>query len=104
VAEKTGFFGRCIAWLGEVLPLPAWMEGAESIPFLTRAMIDFCFALAIMWFYRTRGDAIPPTAVIDRSFTPETAAAMRAVPWYKSFRFWASLLAIAVIALYVRFF
>ena len=104
VAEKTGFFGRCIARLGDVVPLPAWMEGAESIPFLTRAIIDFCFALAVMWLFRTRGDAIPPQAIVDRSFTPETAAAMLAIPWYRSFRFWAALLALAVIALYVRFF
>jgi len=104
VAEKTGFFGRCIARLGQVVPLPTWMEGAASIPFLTRAMIDFCFALGIMWLFRTRGDAIPSEAVIDRSFTPETAAAMRAIPWYRSFRLWATILALAVIALYVRFF
>jgi SSS family solute:Na+ symporter len=81
-----------------------WIQIVPTIPFLTRAMIDFLFALTILWLFRTRGEAIPPQAVIDRSFSPEVAAAMRAVPWYISFRFWAGLLVLIVIGLYVRFF
>jgi hypothetical protein len=75
-----------------------------TIPFLTRAILDFCFVAAIIWFFRTRGDKIPPEAVIDRSFTPEGAAAMKGIPWYRSFRLWATLLVLTVIGLYIRFF
>jgi len=53
---------------------------------------------------RTRGDVIPASATIDRSFTPEAAAEMASVPWYASFRLWATLLAVIVVGLYALFF
>jgi solute:Na+ symporter, SSS family len=111
----AGFFYRRANALGSLIAIivaPAWAllySAAESagfapaIPFLNRAMIDFLLALAIIWVFRTRGDTIPPNAVIDRSFTPEVAAQMNAVPWYASFRLWAALLALIVVGLYVRF-
>ena len=96
-----------------VLAVPTWAllySIAESrnlvptIPFLNRAIIDFLLAMAIIWAFRTRGDAIAANAVVDRSFSPEVAAEMQAIPWYASFRLWATLLVLLVIALYVRFF
>jgi hypothetical protein len=75
-----------------------------TIPFLNRAIIDFLLAMAIIWVFRTRGDAIPANAVIDRSFTPEVAAEMKTIRWYASFRVWGTLLVLLVIVLYVRFF
>jgi SSS family solute:Na+ symporter len=75
-----------------------------TIPFLTRGIIDFLFALAIIWLFRTRGDVIPPQARIDRTLSPEVAAELRAIPWYQSFPFWSIVLTVTVIALYVRFF
>ena len=29
---------------------------------------------------------------------------MKAIPWYRSFRLWATLLVLTVIGLYIRFF
>jgi SSS family solute:Na+ symporter len=74
-----------------------------TIPFLTRAIIDFLFVLAIIWLFRTRGNIIPPEARIDRTLPPEAAAELRAIPWYQSFPFWSIVLVGTVIALYVRF-
>lgn len=74
-----------------------------TIPFLTRAMIDFSIVLLIIWAFRTRG-AIPPEAVIDRTLPPEVAAELAAIPWYKSFGFWSLILVLSVVALYIRFF
>ena len=91
---------------------PAWamaftfVEDAgwvPTIPFLNRAMIDFAFAWAILWMFRTR-DSVPMDAVVDRSFTPETQAFLRTIPWWRSFRLWAGVLTACVVALYVRFF
>ena len=75
-----------------------------TIPFLSRAIVDFVLAFAIIWAFRTRGNAIPANAIIDRSFSPEVAARMRAIPWYASFRLWATLLVLLVIGLYLLFF
>jgi solute:Na+ symporter, SSS family len=75
-----------------------------TIPFLTRAMLDFVFVLAILWVFRSPKDAIPPQAIIDRTMPASVAAELAAVPWYQSFRFWSLVLATAVVALYVWFF
>src|SRR5271157_5187314 len=68
-------------------------ELVPTIPFLTRAIVDFLFVLVIIWLFRTRGDVIPPQARIDRTLPPEAAAELRAVPWYASFPFWSIVLA-----------
>ena len=73
-------------------------------PFLNRAIIDFVLALFLIWLFRTRGPEVGPEAVVDRSFAPEVAAEMRAIPWWQSFRLWATILVGCVVALYVRFF
>ncbi|MGA2035436.1 MAG: sodium/solute symporter [Thermoguttaceae bacterium] len=73
-------------------------------PFLTRAIIDFLFAWAILWVFRTRGETVPPQAIVDRTLPPQVVAQLQAVPWYRSFPFWSVVLAAAVVALYVRFF
>ncbi len=87
------------------LPMPCGLAIlVPTIPFLNRAIIDFLLAMAIIWAFRTRGDAIPANAVVDRSFPPEVAAETKRIPWYGSFRFWGTLLVLLVIALYVRFF
>ena len=75
-----------------------------AIPFLTRAVIDFAVALLILFIYRHRGADIPAEATIDRTMPPDIAAELAAVPWYKSFNFWSTVLVICVIALYIRFF
>jgi solute:Na+ symporter, SSS family len=112
----AGFFYKRANARGSLVAIvvaPAWAimySAAESaryvptIPFLNRAMIDFLLALAIIWILRTRGDVIPASATIDRSFTPEAAAEMASVPWYASFRLWATLLAVIVVGLYALFF
>lgn len=112
----AGFFYPRANATGSLIAIvagPAWAalftlaESAEwvpTIPFLSRAILDFLFALAILWAFRTRGPSIPPGAVIDRTLSPEAAAELQAVPWYLSFPFWSILLVAAVIALYVRFF
>jgi len=73
-------------------------------PFLNRAMVDFALALFLIWIFRTRGTTLPAGAVVDRSFPPDVAAAMRAIPWWQSFRLWAAVLVTCVAALYIRFF
>lgn len=92
---------------------PAWaiaFTAAESagivpaIPFLNRAIVDFAFACGIIWFFRTRGDLCPPKAFIDRSFSAETLALIKSMPWFRSFRFWAILLVLIVAGLYITFF
>jgi SSS family solute:Na+ symporter len=112
----AGFFYKRANARGSLIAIlvaPTWAllySIAESrnlvptIPFLNRAIIDFLLAMAIIWAFRTRGDAIAANAVVDRSFSPEVAAEMQAIPWYASFRLWATLLVLLVIALYVRFF
>jgi solute:Na+ symporter, SSS family len=112
----AGFFYKRANSRGSLIAIivtPIWallFSAAESaklvpaIPFLNRAMIDFLLALAIIWAFRTRGSAIPASATIDRSFSPDVAAQMKAVPWYASFRLWATILVLLVIGLYVRFF
>jgi SSS family solute:Na+ symporter len=75
-----------------------------SIPFLTRAVIDFAVALLILFIYRHRGADIPAQSCIDRTMPPEIAAELAAIPWYKSFNFWSLVLVGCVVALYVRFF
>ncbi len=112
----AGFFYSRANARGSLIAIiagPLWavlFTAAESaqivptIPFLTRAIIDFLFVVAIIWLFRTRGDLIPPQASMDRTLPPEVAAELRAVPWYESFPFWSVVLAAIVIALYVRFF
>jgi SSS family solute:Na+ symporter len=88
--------------------LTVWVgEGAAGhylIPFLTRAAIDFLFAFAILWVFRNKTAMIPPEAIVDRTFSPEVAAFMKTIPWWKSFQFWATILVACVVALYVAFF
>jgi SSS family solute:Na+ symporter len=81
----------------QALGLPAKM------PFLNRAMIDGVLTFSIIWSFRTRGDKLPPEATIDRTLAPDVIAALKAVHWYCSFRFWATLLILTVISLYVYF-
>ena len=78
-------------------------ENHHIIPFLTRGAIDFAFAFLIIWIFRNRG-AIPEQAIIDRTLPPEISAQLQAIPWYKSFGFWATVLILCVVALYIRFF
>ena len=88
--------------------LTVWVGDAATghylIPFLTRAAIDFLFVIAVLWIYRNKSNVIPAQAIIDRSFPPDVAAFMKTVPWYRSFGFWATILVLCVVALYVRFF
>ena len=78
-------------------------ENHHIIPFLTRGAIDFAFAFLIIWIFRNRG-AIPEQAIIDRTLPPEISAQLQTIPWYKSFGFWATVLILCVVALYIRFF
>jgi solute:Na+ symporter, SSS family len=73
-------------------------------PFLTRAALDFLFALVIIWLFRDKDSQVAPQAVIDRSYPPDVAAYMKTIPWWRSFGFWATVLVLCVVALYVRFF
>jgi solute:Na+ symporter, SSS family len=112
----AGFFYKRANARGSFIAIiagPAWamlFTAAESaklvpqIPFLTRAAIDFAIALAILWLFRTRGAQIPAQAIIDRTMPEEIAAELRNIPWYRSFGLWATVLALCVVALYVRFF
>jgi solute:Na+ symporter, SSS family len=88
--------------------LTVWVGNAATghylIPFLTRAGIDFLFALTLLWLFRQKSGEIPAQARIDRTFPPDVAAYMRTIPWWRSFGFWATLLVLCVVALYVRFF
>jgi Na+(H+)/acetate symporter ActP len=68
----------------------------SKMPFLNRAAIDGALAFFIVWIFRTRGDRLPPEATIDRLLAPEVAVALRAIPWYRSFRVWATLLVLTV--------
>jgi SSS family solute:Na+ symporter len=112
----AGFFYKRANARGSFIAIiagPAWallftlaenLKWVPTIPFLTRAVIDFAFAWLILWLFRTRGDAIPAQAHVDRSFTPEVAEFVRTIPWWRSFRLWATVLVICVVALYIRFF
>lgn len=83
--------------------LTVWYEGTWIIPFLTRGGIDFLFAFGILWIFRNRGE-IEAKAIIDRSFSPEVLAEMQALPIWKRFSFWSTILVTCVVALYIRFF
>jgi len=74
-----------------------------TVAFLVRAGADFVFCCALIWLFRTRGDSLPAKATVDRSFTPEAAALLESVPWYQSFQFWAGLLLLTIVSLYVYF-
>ncbi len=87
-------------WVKDAVP----GQGHFLIPFLTRAGIDCLFAFSILWFFRNRSGTIPPEAIVDRTFPPDVAAYMKTIPWWRSFGFWATILVLCVIALYVRFF
>jgi solute:Na+ symporter, SSS family len=112
----AGFFYKRANARGSLIAIvagPAWamlftlaenMQWVPTIPFLTRAVIDFAFAWLILWLFRTRGEAIPAQAIVDRSFTPEVAEFMKTIPLWRSFRLWATVLVICVVALYIRFF
>lgn len=112
----AGFFYRRASARGAFIAIvagPVWallFTLAESarlvpgIPFLTRAGIDFVFAMAIIWAFRNRGDNIPEQAVVDRSFSPEVRAYMGTIPWWRSFGLWSGILVGCVVALYIRFF
>ena len=86
------------------LPHPAEKALAREHAHAGRALIAFCFVFLLIWIFRPRGDGIPPEAVVDRSFPPEAVAEMKSIPWYLSFRLWATILALCVIGLYIRFF
>jgi solute:Na+ symporter, SSS family len=112
----AGFFYKRATAKGALIAIiagPAWAllftlaENAgwvPTIPFLTRAGIDFIFAFVILWLFRTRGSVIPAQAIIDRSFPPDVVAYMKTVPWWRSFGFWATVLVLCVVGLYIRFF
>ena len=67
-------------------------------------MIEFLFVCLILWIFRTRGDEIPPEAIVDRSLSPEVATELQKIPWWWSFRFWSLVLIAVVAALGVRLF
>ncbi len=94
--------------LPHIAYLTVWVGDAGTghylIPFLTRAGIDGLFAFAILWFFRNKTNVIPEQAIVDRAFAPEVAAYMKTIPWWRSFGFWATILVLCVVALYVRFF
>ncbi len=112
----AGFFYKRASAKGALVAIiagPAWAllftlaENADvvpTIPFLTRAAIDFLFAFLIIWAFRTPKGQIPANAIIDRSYPADVAAYMRAIPWWRSFGLWASILVACVVALYIRFF
>lgn len=112
----AGFFYRRATARGALIAIiagPVWAllftlaENAgivPTIPFLTRAAIDFIFAWVIIWAFRNRSDTIPEQAIVDRSFSPEVLAYMKTIPWWRSFGFWAGILVACVVALYIRFF
>jgi solute:Na+ symporter, SSS family len=112
----AGFFYKRANARGSLIAIlagPLWailfkiaetVELVPTIPFLTRALVDFLLVWLILWIFRTRGDRLPEQAVVDRSLPPEAAAALQEIAWYRSFRFWSLLLVAAVVALYVVFF
>jgi solute:Na+ symporter, SSS family len=75
-----------------------------QIAFLTRAGLDFIFCCLLIWLLRSPTTAVPPQAIVDRSFAPEDLAMLRRLPWWQSFRFWSGLLLAILGLLYVRFF
>lgn len=113
----AGFFYRRANARGAMLALiagPVWaivFTVAENlqwlpwkpIPFLFRAGVDFVVCCLIVWLFRTKGE-IPQRAIIDRTMPADVAAQLAAIPWYKSFGFWGTLLVLSVIALFIRFF
>ncbi len=74
------------------------------VPFLIRAGGDFLICCLLIWLLRSREDVLPARSYIDRSFSAEDAAVIAAVPWYKSFPVWATLLVVIIVLLYVRFY
>ena len=112
----AGFFYKRASTKGALTAIiagPVWAllftlaENAKlvpTIPFLTRGVIDFLFAFGVIWLFRSPPDAIPPQAVVDRSFPPDVVAYMKTVPWWRSFGFWSTVLVLCVVALYIRFF
>lgn len=112
----AGFFYKRANAKGALIAIllgPLWALGftlaessgwVQTIPFLTRAMMDFLFVWLILWSFRTRGENLPASALVDRSMPPDIAAELAAVPWWRSFNFWATVLVICVMALYIRFF
>lgn len=84
IAEELGWVGR--------------------IPFLNRAVIDFVFAWFILWFFRSKGDAVPASAIVDRLPSREMQDFLRGVPWWRSFGLWSGLLIACVVLLYIRFY
>jgi SSS family solute:Na+ symporter len=111
----AGFFYKRATARGALIAVivgPLWALSftlAESagwvptIPFLTRAAIDFAFAWLVLWFWRERGE-VSSQAIVDRELPPEIAAELAAVPLWRSFRLWATVLVACVVALYIRFF
>jgi solute:Na+ symporter, SSS family len=111
----AGFFYRRASARGALTALivgPVWAllftaaENAGVVPkvaFLVRAGADFIFCCAMIWLLRTRGADLPVRATVDRTFTPEAAAIIDSVPWYKSFGFWSGVLLLTILALYVWF-
>jgi len=112
----AGFFYRRANAKGSLIAIiagPVWalcftlaenLKWVPTVAFLTRAMIDFAFAWLILWVFRTRSPEVPAQAIVDRSFTPEVAEFVRSIPWWRSFRLWATVLVLCVLALYIRFF
>ncbi len=112
----AGFFwprANARGCLAALLLGPLWAglytvaEGRDwifTLPFLTRAGIDFLFCWALIWWLRSPADAVPAQARIDRSFPPAALAEMRALPFYQRFGFWSAVLLACIAALYVRFF
>jgi SSS family solute:Na+ symporter len=90
-------------WAGALMMAEsfAWIP---TIPFLNRAILDFLLAFLLLWAFRTRGEELPPGAVIDRTFSPDVQAYLQGIPWYMSFNFWSCLLMLIIVSLYVRFF
>ncbi|MBE7499766.1 MAG: sodium/solute symporter [Verrucomicrobiales bacterium] len=74
------------------------------LAFLTRAGLDFVVCCLLIAWFRSPAAAVPPRAIVDRSFGPEDLAFIRRLPWWRSFRFWSALLLAILVVLYVRFF
>jgi SSS family solute:Na+ symporter len=77
---------------------------APTVPFLIRAGGDFLICCVLLWLLRTRDEVLPARSYIDRSFSPEDAAVIATVPWYQSFRLWATVLILIIVSLYARFY
>ncbi len=112
----AGFFwprANARGCLAALLAGPLWAglytvaEGRDwifTLPFLTRAGIDFLFCWALIWWLRSPAGAVPAQARIDRSFPPAVVAEMQALPFYRRFGFWSAVLVACIVALYIRFF